>query len=296
MGPRYADAGVSSGRPVRPTTPAKILVVDDDRAISRTMEVNLRARGYDVLLAADGRHALALAARGHPDIVVLDLGLPDMDGLTAIDGVRGWTSMPIIVLSARTTELEKVAALDAAANDYMTKPFGIAEFMARLRVLLRARRQADEVPMVRTADFELDLGGAGRAATMVTFISRRSSGGSCTFSQATRVVWSRTRYCSSRCGASGTRRTTTCACTSRQYGASSNLTPGTLGTFSPSRAQASVSTRGSPRPQTWPGPRQTTRTERGARSWRPSPHTKLAQCGLRTSRARHSEGSIFTES
>ena len=157
MRPREADAGLPSGRSPLPTTAARVLVVDDDRAILRTMEVNLRARGYDVLLAADGRHALALTARGHPDIVVLDLGLPDLDGIAVIDGLRGWTSVPIIVLSARSTELEKVAALDAGANDDMTKPFGIAEFMARLRVALRVSRPAEEAPVVETADFTLDL-------------------------------------------------------------------------------------------------------------------------------------------
>jgi len=141
-----------------PRAGARVLVVDDDRAILRTMEVNLRARGYDVLLAADGRLALALAARRHPDIVVLDLGLPDLDGLAVIAGLRGWTSLPIIVLSARSTEDETVAALDAGANDYMTKPFGIAEFMARLRVALRVNgRPADESPVLETADFTLDL-------------------------------------------------------------------------------------------------------------------------------------------
>jgi two-component system, OmpR family, KDP operon response regulator KdpE len=136
---------------------ATCLVVDDDRAILRTMDVNLRARGYDVLLAANGRQALALAVRRHPDIVVLDLGLPDLDGLEVIAGLRGWTSVPIIVLSARTTELEKVAALDAGANDYMTKPFGIAEFMARLRAALRVTRRTEEAPVLETLDFTLDL-------------------------------------------------------------------------------------------------------------------------------------------
>jgi two-component system, OmpR family, KDP operon response regulator KdpE len=96
---------------------ARVLVVDDDRAILRTMEVNLRARGYEPVLAAEGRHALALAARRHPDVVVLDLGLPDLDGLEVIAGLRGWTSLPIIVLSARGSEMDKVAALDAGAND-----------------------------------------------------------------------------------------------------------------------------------------------------------------------------------
>jgi len=141
----------------RPAAGARVLVVDDDRAILRTMDVNLRARGYDVLAAASGREALALAARGHPDVVVLDLGLPDVDGVEVIDGLRGWTTMPIIVLSARADEAEKVAALDAGANDYVTKPFGIAEFVSRLRVALRVARADTEAPVLETADFTLDL-------------------------------------------------------------------------------------------------------------------------------------------
>jgi len=137
----------------------RVLVVDDDRAILRTMEVNLCARGYDVLLAAAGRQALALAARRHPHVVVLDLGLPDIDGIEVIEGLRGWTSVAIIVLSARSIEVDKVAALDAGANDYVTKPFGIAELMARLRAAFRVNGSgtADEAPVVQTADFILDL-------------------------------------------------------------------------------------------------------------------------------------------
>ena len=135
----------------------RVLVVDDDRAILRTMDVNLRARGYEALLAPGGREALALAARRRPDVVVLDLGLPDLDGVEVIAGLRGWTAVPIIVLSARSDELEKVAALDAGANDYVTKPLGIAELMARLRVALRVSRATQETPVVATADFTLDL-------------------------------------------------------------------------------------------------------------------------------------------
>jgi two-component system, OmpR family, KDP operon response regulator KdpE len=135
----------------------RVLVVDDDRAILRTMEVNLRARGYEVLLAVAGRHALALAARRLPDVVVLDLGLPDIDGIDVIEGLRGWTSVPIIVRSARNIEADKVAALDAGANDYVTKPFGIAELMARLRAALRVKGPQHEAPVVETADFILDL-------------------------------------------------------------------------------------------------------------------------------------------
>ena len=137
----------------------RVLVVDDDSAILRTMEVNLHARGYEALIAATGRQALAIAARQHPDIIVLDLGLPDVDGIEVIDGLRGWTSIPIVVLSARSIEAEKVAALDAGANDYVTKPFGIAELMARLRAALRVSSAAsgDQAPVVQTTDFTIDL-------------------------------------------------------------------------------------------------------------------------------------------
>jgi two-component system KDP operon response regulator KdpE len=134
-----------------------VLVVDDETAILRTMAVNLRARGYDVQLASSGTQALALAARRHPDAVVLDLGLPDMDGIDVIRGLRGWTAVPIVVLSARTAEAQKVAALDAGANDYVSKPFGMDELMARVRVALRKPPLAEEAASVETRDFSIDL-------------------------------------------------------------------------------------------------------------------------------------------
>jgi two-component system KDP operon response regulator KdpE len=136
---------------------SKVLVVDDEAPILHTMDVNLRARGYDVQLATTGTQALALAARRHPDAVILDLGLPDIDGIDVIRGLRGWTAVPIIILSARTAEAHKVAALDAGANDYVTKPFGIDELMARLRVALRVSTPSDETATVDTADFSIDL-------------------------------------------------------------------------------------------------------------------------------------------
>jgi two-component system KDP operon response regulator KdpE len=135
-----------------------ILVVDDEPAILRALGVNLRARGYDVQLAATGTQALALAARRHPDAVVLDLGLPDMAGIDVIHGLRDWTAVPIIVLSARTAESQKVAALDAGANDYVSKPFGMDELMARVRVALRAPTDVDAQPLVETRDFIIDIG------------------------------------------------------------------------------------------------------------------------------------------
>src|SRR6202022_4143282 len=134
-----------------------VLVVDDEAPILRTMEVNLRARGYEVLLAATGTQAITLAARRHPDAVILDLGLPDMEGVDVIRGLRGWTTVPIIILSARTAEGQKIAALDAGANDYVTKPFGMGELLARLRVALRAPAGDEAAPAVETADFVIDL-------------------------------------------------------------------------------------------------------------------------------------------
>ena len=134
-----------------------VLVVDDEAPILRTMDVNLRARGYDVQLARNANQALALVARHRPNAVILDLGLPDMDGLEVIQGIRGWTDVPIIVLSARTAEKEKVAALDAGANDYVSKPFGMDELLARLRVALRDTPAGTPDPVIETADFTIDV-------------------------------------------------------------------------------------------------------------------------------------------
>jgi two-component system KDP operon response regulator KdpE len=134
-----------------------ILVVDDEPPILRTLDVNLRARGYEVQLAKGGTEALALAARRHPDVVILDLGLPDLDGIEVIRGLRTWTDVPIIVLSARSLEAQKVAALDAGANDYVNKPFGMDELMARLRVALRVTTPIEDAPLVETTHFSIDL-------------------------------------------------------------------------------------------------------------------------------------------
>lgn len=114
-----------------------VLVVDDEPQIRRALGTNLRARGYDVVLAASGEEALTLAAERHPDVVILDLGLPGIDGIEVVRGLRGWASMPIVVLSVREGEADKVAALDAGADDYLTKPFGVSELAARIRVALR---------------------------------------------------------------------------------------------------------------------------------------------------------------
>jgi two-component system KDP operon response regulator KdpE len=136
---------------------ARVLVVDDEPQIRRALGVNLRARGYTVDQAETGERALELAARHHPDVVVLDLGLPGIGGVAVIEGLRGWTQVPIIVLSVRETERDKVAALDAGADDYVTKPFGMDELLARLRAALRRAAPAEEAAVVTTPDFTIDL-------------------------------------------------------------------------------------------------------------------------------------------
>ncbi|MFD7659984.1 response regulator [Actinosynnema sp. NPDC059797] len=136
----------------------KVLVVDDEPQIVRALRINLSARGYAVLTAHDGTAALKAAAEGKPDVVVLDLGLPDVDGTEVIAGLRGWTTVPIIVLSARVDSTDKVEALDAGADDYVTKPFGMDELLARLRAAVRRAAVAEgEDAVVETASFTVDL-------------------------------------------------------------------------------------------------------------------------------------------
>jgi two-component system KDP operon response regulator KdpE len=135
----------------------RVLVVDDDLRILKTLEINLRARGFEVLLARTGEDALKIAARHHPDAVILDLGLPAMDGLDVVRGLRGWTSVPIVVLSGRETERAKVEALDLGADDYLTKPFGMDELFARLRAAVRRAVVPEGKPVVATPDFQIDF-------------------------------------------------------------------------------------------------------------------------------------------
>jgi two-component system KDP operon response regulator KdpE len=135
----------------------RVLVVDDEPQIRRALGINLRARGYEVDLAETGERALELAARHHPDVVVLDLGLPGIGGVEVIQGLRGWSQVPVIVLSVRESERDKVAALDAGADDYVTKPFGMDELLARLRAALRRAAPAEEEAVVVTPDFTIDL-------------------------------------------------------------------------------------------------------------------------------------------
>jgi two-component system KDP operon response regulator KdpE len=135
----------------------KVLVVDDETSILRALRINLTARGYDVVTAADGKSGLAATAHERPDVVILDLGLPDIDGEEVIRGLRGWTDTPIIILSAREQETQKVTALDAGADDYVTKPFGMDELLARLRAAVRRATPGPDEPVVTTPEFAVDL-------------------------------------------------------------------------------------------------------------------------------------------
>ena len=133
------------------------LVGDDEPQIRRALAINLRARGYEVVEAPTGEDALVAAADRHPDAVVLDLGLPGIDGIEVVEGIRGWSSVPIVVLSVRDAEADKVAALDAGADDYVTKPFGMDELLARLRAALRRAVPAPEEPLIEADGLRIDL-------------------------------------------------------------------------------------------------------------------------------------------
>jgi two-component system, OmpR family, KDP operon response regulator KdpE len=135
----------------------RVLVVDDEPQLLRALSINLRARKYDVHTAATGGEALRVAAAHPPDVVILDLGLPDMDGTEVVGGLRGWTTVPILVLSGRSDSADKVDALDAGADDYVTKPFGMDELLARLRAMTRRGTTQDEQPVVTFGDATVDL-------------------------------------------------------------------------------------------------------------------------------------------
>jgi two-component system KDP operon response regulator KdpE len=135
----------------------RVLVIDDEPSILRALRINLTARNYEVTTASDGASGLAAVARERPDVLILDMGLPDMDGTDVIHGVRGWSSTPIIVLSVWGAESQKVAALDAGADDYVTKPFGMDELLARLRAAVRRAVPAPDEPVVITPGFTVDL-------------------------------------------------------------------------------------------------------------------------------------------
>ncbi len=140
------------------TNPIRVQVVEDDEGMARALRVNLQARGYEVAIASSGADALTQLARNPADLVVLDLGLPDIEGVDVIAALRAWSAVPILVLSARQGDSDKVQALDAGADDYLTKPFSVEELLARLRAMLRrASTATPEAPVVRTDDFTIDL-------------------------------------------------------------------------------------------------------------------------------------------
>ena len=182
---------------------ARILVVDDDRALLRALTIGLSSRGYDVVTARTGADGVTQASLTTPDVVVLDLGLPDLDGIEVCRRIRQWSQVPVIVLSAAGSEDRKVAALDAGADDYVTKPFGMAELEARLRVALRRARPrtAPEEPsevvvgrievdlvhhMARLDGRDLDL--TGREFDLLAYLARHA-GKTCTHQMILRDVW-----------------------------------------------------------------------------------------------------------
>ena len=140
----------------------KILVADDDPQFLRALRITLGAKGYEVVVAADGRQALSLAIDERPDLVMLDLGMPRLDGVQVIEGLRGWSTAPILVVSGRTGAADKVEALDAGADDYVTKPFAMDELLARIRALTRRVPGQDAEPVVMFGEVTVDL--AARSA------------------------------------------------------------------------------------------------------------------------------------
>ena len=142
---------------------SSVLIVEDDPQMLRALSINLRARHYTVVPVRDGGSALRAASSSPPDLVILDLGLPDMDGVDVVHGLRGWTAVPIIILSARDAQRDKVKALDAGADDYLTKPFGMDELLARVRAALRRARPDPQSPVITTDAFSVDL--AAKRAT-----------------------------------------------------------------------------------------------------------------------------------
>jgi two-component system, OmpR family, KDP operon response regulator KdpE len=181
-----------------------VLVIDDEAQIRKFLDIGLRAEGYEVLLAATGGEGLALAATRSPDLVILDIGLPDREGHDVLSELRQWSQVPVLMLSVRDAESEKVKALDAGANDYVTKPFGIQELMARLRAMLRARPGEREAPqryddgelVIDLARREVTLGGTPLALTRkeyaVLAMLVRHAGRVVTQQQLLRDIWGAT--------------------------------------------------------------------------------------------------------
>jgi two-component system, OmpR family, KDP operon response regulator KdpE len=152
-----SDAALGSGGASPRSSTERVLVVEDEPALLRALEINLRARGYQVSSSGDGRTALAEAARRPPDAVLLDLGLPDMDGSEVIRRLRAWSAVPVLVLSGRAGSGDKIGALDAGADDYVTKPFSMEELLARLRALLRRDAQPSSKQVFTIGHCTIDL-------------------------------------------------------------------------------------------------------------------------------------------
>ncbi|MCJ7508004.1 MAG: response regulator [candidate division Zixibacteria bacterium] len=137
----------------------KILIIDDDAAIRRLLKVSLKSQGYVVIEAVNGQEGIEQAAMVNPELIILDLGLPDMDGLLVLKSLREWTKVPLIVLTVRDAETDKVALLDAGANDYLTKPFSVPELLARIRSALRLTKSSESDPIFKNGDLEIDFAG-----------------------------------------------------------------------------------------------------------------------------------------
>ncbi len=214
----------------------KILVADDDPQLVRALRITLAAHGYDVVAAPDGAAAIALAAQAHPDLVLLDLGMPQLDGMQVIEALRGWTTAPIIVVSGRTGSADKVEALDAGADDYVTKPFQIDELLARLRALSRRTHRRERRPgrlvrgCRRSTSPRSPCHAAARGCT-----SRPPNGGCWSSSPAIPARSSPGRRCSRRSGRARASPTpATCGSTCRSCARSSRPTRRTPSTCSPS--------------------------------------------------------------
>ena len=138
-------------------TGARVLVIDDEQAIRRFLKISLEAESHTFLEAENGESGLVVAATQRPDLIILDLGLPDLDGVTVLHRLREWSSVPVIILTVRDSETEKVALLDAGADDYLTKPFGVPELLARVRVALRHKQSGESEPSIRIGDLEIDF-------------------------------------------------------------------------------------------------------------------------------------------
>jgi two-component system KDP operon response regulator KdpE len=149
---------MTPGAPARIENSARILVVDDEQAIRRYLRSSLGAHGYELFEAATGQEALQAVPISRPDLMILDLGLPDLDGLDVTRSLREWTQMPIVVLSVRDRESDKIAALDAGADDYVTKPFGAGELLARIRVALRHVLPSDGASVFSSGELTVDIG------------------------------------------------------------------------------------------------------------------------------------------